>query len=136
MWFLVYCYCRDMKQRHVNAEHDDHKHSQTAKLNNFAKKENVRLNQQQANPLVTDEIAYGLALRFISKSNVEAENKATKLYLAYAMGIKSPSDQDKLMEKGEQYRLAGNRIQMQAESITANYHPTHNTISSADENNL
>lgn len=120
----------------VNAEQGNHEHTRIAELNNFAKKENVRLNQQQADPSVTDEIAYGLALRFISKSDVEAENKATRLYLAYAMGIKSASDQDKLMEKGKQYKLASNRIQMQSENVTAKYHPTHNSISSADENSL
>lgn len=120
----------------VNVEHSNHKHTQIAELNNIAKKENARLNQQQPDPSVTDEIAYGLALRFISKSDVEAENKATRLYLAYAMGIESASDQEKLMEKGKKYKLASNRIQMQAEGITAKYHPTHNTISSADKNSL
>ncbi len=120
----------------VSDEHANHKHTQIAELNNFAKKENARLNRQQADPSVTDEIAYGLALRFISKSDVEAENKATRLYLAYAMGIESNNDQNKLMEKGKQYKLASNQIQMQSESVTAKYHPTHNTISLADENSL
>jgi hypothetical protein len=120
----------------VNDEHANHKHTQIAEFTKFAKKENARLNQQQPDPSVTDEIAYGLALRFISKSDVEAENKATRLYLAYVMGVESTSDQNILMEKGRQYKLASNQIQMQAENITATYHPTHSTISSTDENRL
>lgn len=102
-------------------------------LNKQGRKNNAALRTSTPDPSVTDEIAYGIALRLIGDYKTNDEKQLMRSYIAGNLGITSETDQDLLFQISEAYKRKSNLIQIDAENITRKYHPTHSTISNADD---
>lgn len=96
----------------------------------------AELRDEPPDPSVTDDVALGLVLRFISGNQNEQQKNQVRQYMSDILGVKDRTDQDKLFEVGESYRLESNQIQMQSEATTRKYHPTHSTITNTDRQTL
>lgn len=109
-------------------------------LNREAVQKNaVLLAAQQSVPLdpsITDEVALGLVLRFVSGNRTEQQKTQVRGYISNVLGITTTADQDQLFRVADTYRLRSNEIQMQAEATIQKYHPTHSTISPQDRQTL
>jgi hypothetical protein len=116
-----------------------HKHQESRYqiLNRQARLKNNALSKSSSpDPSVTNEIAFGIALRLIGDSNTDAEKQLMRKYMANNLGVTNISDQNLLFQISEEYKRNSNLLQMNAENITRKYHPTHSTISNADDNKI
>lgn len=115
---------------------DKQKESRYEMLTKQARLKNIALQTKTPDPSVTDEIAYGIALRLVGDSKTETEKQLMRTYMASNLGVTNTDDQNLLFQISEDYKRDRNLIQMNAESITRKYHPTHSQISNADDNAL
>lgn len=112
---------------------EGHKNSGRELLNKEARLKNAALSTATPHPSVTDEIAYGIVLRLIGDNKTDAEKQRMRTYMASNLGVTDETDQNLLFQISEDYKSKSNLIQMDAENITRKYHPTHSTISNADD---
>ncbi len=100
----------------------------------FERNKTLRAEQraQPADPSITDDVALGLMLRFITGNQNERQKAQVRQYMSDILGVKNRADQDKLFTVGETYKLQSNQIQMQSEATTLKYHPSHNAITASD----
>lgn len=96
----------------------------------------AELRNHPPDPSVTDDVALGLVLRFISGNRNEQEKNQVRQYLSDVLGVSDRADQDKLLAVSETYKLRSNEIQMQSEGVTRKYHPSHSFINNADKQAL
>ena len=92
----------------------------------------IEQSTRQMDPSITDEVALGLLLRFISGNQNEQQRVQVRRYMSEILGVTGQAGQDKVFAVGDAYRLESNQIQMQSEATTQKYHPSHNTISQQD----
>lgn len=83
-------------------------------------------------PSITDDVALGLMLRFISGNQNVQQKAQVRQYMTEILGVRNRADQDKLFAVGESYRSQSNQIQMRSEATTLKYHPAHSTLSEQD----
>lgn len=120
----------------VSAE-DKHNH---ARINELTEQSFVRnkayRKSRRADPLVTDNIAFGIALKMVGANKDAGERAIMLSYAKKNLGLRNEADRTILFSVAETYRLESNRLQMASEAVIAKYHPTHSTISQVDQRSL
>lgn len=114
----------------------EHEESRYEMLNKQAHLKNAALRKTPPDPSVTDEVAYGIALRLVGDSKTDVEKQLKRTYMANNLGVTDVDDQNLLFQISETYKRNSNLIQINAENITRKYHPTHSTISNADNDKI
>jgi len=124
----------------VSAESEDNKRERFEQHTRSVIERNDMLKVEQRNqppdPSITDDVALGLVLRFISGNQNEQQKNQVRQYMSDILGVKNRADQDKLFTAGEAYRMQSNQIQMQSEATTLKYHPSHDTMTNVDKQTL
>lgn len=124
----------------VSAESEDNKRERFEQHTRSVIERNDMLKVEQRNqppdPSITDDVALGLVLRFISGNQNEQQKNQVRQYMSDILGVKNRADQDKLFTAGEAYRMQSNQIQMQSEATTLKYHPSHDTTTNVDKQTL